>query len=268
MTGTQQPEEQPKPQPFSPRRYNRRADDQQQGTSTWLISFTDVMALMLTFFVLLFAMSNPKQEDWENFTQQIQENFNRFQGALDNRGGEDAININKINYSQALDLNYLRVLVEALIEEEENLSSARLIDTGESLIISLSQNILFESGQARVKTGGTETLFILANALQRIQNRIEIVGHADPRPTRGQSNFTSNWELSLARAASVAGVLENVGYSRTLSIRGQSSGRFDDIPETVPVVERLDLSRRVDIVVMEDDGRRKRLFDIGLPSLP
>jgi len=247
-----------------PRRFNRRMGDQDNSPSIWLISFTDVMALMLTFFVLLFAMSNPKQEQWEDFTQNIQKNFNRFYGQVLNRGQEDAINIAKINFSQALDLNYLRALIENLIEKENSLRIAKLIDNGDSLIISLPHDILFEVGQAEVKGTANKALFTLAGALGRIKNRVEVVGHTDPRPLRG-SDYQSNWELSLARAANVAGALENLGYQNSLSIRGQASGRYTDIPETVPTSERLDLSRRVDIVVMEDDGRRDKLFDIGLP---
>lgn len=252
-----------------PRRFNRRMGDNEGGggASTWLISFTDVMALMLTFFVLLFAMSNPKQEEWEDFTRQIQENFNRFEGAVENRGAEDAINIEKINFSQALNLNYLRVLIENLIEEQPVLSGARLIDHNDSLIISLPQNILFESGQADVKSEANKALYTMATTLRRIQNRVEIVGHTDPRPVSGDA-YQSNWQLSLKRATNVAAVLNNVGYDRPITVRGQASGRFNDIPKSVPELERLDLSRRVDIVVMEDDGRRKRLFDIGLPNLP
>lgn len=251
-----------------PRRFNRRVGDNDAGSSSmWLISFTDVMALMLTFFVLLFAMSNPKQEEWQQFTKQIQESFNRFQGALDNRGAEDAINIKKINFSQALDLNYLRALMENLISKESSLIDVRLIDNGASLIISLPQNILFDSGQAVIKSEANKALYTLAGTLRRIKNRVEIVGHTDPRPMSG-SQFPSNWELSLTRAASVAAVLENVGYDKPITVRGQASGRFNDIPKSVSVEERLDLSRRVDIVVMEDDGRRQKLFDIGLPSLP
>ena len=248
----------------SPRRFGRRMGDDGNSPSMWLVSFTDVMALMLTFFVLLFAMSNPKQEEWEDFTQNIQKNFNRFHGQVFNRGKEDAINIAKINFSQALDLNYLRALMDNLIKQEPSLQVARLIDNGDSLIISLPHDILFEAGQASVKSQANKALFTIAGTLDRIKNRVEIVGHTDPRPL-SSSQFPSNWELSLARAASVAAVLENVGYEKPMTIRGQASGRFDDIPETVPVAERLDLSRRVDIVVMEDDGRRTKLFDIGLP---
>lgn len=249
----------------APRRFGRRMGDSGAGTqSMWLVSFTDVMALMLTFFVLLFAMSNPKQEEWEDFTQNIQKNFNKFSGPALNRGKEDAINIEKINFSQALDLNYLKALVGNLIKQEPSLKVVRLIDNGNSLIISLPHDLLFDAGQAAVKTEANKALFTIAGTLDRIKNRVEIVGHTDPRPLSG-SDFPSNWELSLARAANVAAVLENVGYEKPMVIRGQASGRYDDIPETVSVSERLDLSRRVDIVVMEDDGRRAKLFDIGLP---
>jgi len=251
---------------FAPqRRLNRRMGDQAgNSNSMWLISFTDIMALMLTFFVLLFAMSNPKQKEWEEFTKNVQENFNRFYGQTLNRGAEDAVNIAKINFSQALDLNYLKALVMNLVETEASLKVVRVIDNGDSLIISLPQDLLFEVGQATVKPQANKALFTLAETLGRIKNRVEIVGHTDPRPVSG-SSFPSNWELSLARAAHVAAVLENVGYDRPMAIRGYASGRYEDLPESVSATDRLDLSRRVDIIIMEDDGRRTKLFDIGLP---
>ena len=248
-----------------PRRFNRRmGDNTGSSNSIWLVSFTDIMALMLTFFVLLFAMSNPKQEEWKEFTQNIQENFNRFYGQTLNRGAEDAVNIAKINFSQALNLNYLKALVLNLIENEQSLKIVRVIDNGDSLIISLPQNLLFDAGQATVKPQANKALFTLAETLGRIKNRVEIVGHTDPRPVSGNA-FPSNWELSLARAAHVAAVLENVGYDRPMTIRGYASGRYEDMPQSVSATDRLDLSRRVDIIIMEDDGRRTKLFDIGLP---
>ncbi len=249
------------------RRLSRRAGDRGHTSSNmWLISFTDVMALMLTFFVLLFSMSNPKKEQWEKFTNEVQQNFNRFHGRPLNRGAQDAININKVNFSKALNLKYLQAIISNLIEKEPTLSNIRLIPNGSSLIISLPQNLLFDAGQASVREKGNKALFSLAGTLSRIKNRIEIVGHTDPRPV-SSGNFTSNWELSLARAANVAGVLENVGYGRAITVRGHASARYNDLPSTIDMQERLDLSRRVDIVVMEDDGKRLQLFDLGMPSI-
>ncbi len=249
-----------------PRRFNRRAGDaSQQTTSTWLISFTDVMALMLTFFVLLFSMSNPQAEDWARLKKNMQENFKNFQGKPLNRSTEDAININKVNFSRALDLGYLKAIINNLIEQEPSLQVARIIDNGNSLIVALPGDLLFDSGQAEIKTQTDKALFTLAGTLGRIKNRIEVVGHTDPRPLSGGA-YESNWGLSLARATNVAAVLENVGYERPIVVRGQASGRYADLPPNLSTREKRDLSRRVDIVIMEDDGKRLKLFDIGLPS--
>lgn len=250
------------------RRFNRRASDNNGGgsASIWLISFTDVMALMLTFFVLLFSMSSPEKEQWEKLTQTAQENFNKFQGKPLHRGEQDAINIKKVNFSRALDLNYLKEIISNTIEEYPDLSDIRMMQIGNNLIISLPQNLLFDVGQADVKEEGRKALFDLSSTLSRIKNRLEVVGHTDPRPVRGGA-FPSNWELSLSRAANVAAILESVGYTRPITVRGHASARYYDLPSTINNSERLDLSRRVDIVVMEDDGRRMPLFDMGLPNI-
>ena len=129
------------------------------------------------------------------------------------------------------------------------------------LIISLPQNLLFDAGQDTVKTEGKRALFVLGEMLSRIKNRIEVVGNSDPRPI-GPNNqtFDSNWELSLSRATQVANILTQVGYRRNMIVRGMSSARYDELPETIPESRRLDLSRRVDIVVLKDDGRRQNIL--------
>jgi len=259
--------------PARPRRFNRRSGDKQQYKSnTWLISFTDVMALMLTFFVLLFSMSDPDPAQWDKIKDELQETLNpqkvesenMAQGQPLNRGAQDNINIDKVNFSKALSLPYLEKLFAKQIEKQPSLSNVLMMEIDGGLMISLPQQLLFEVGQASIKETGVEALYDLAGILNRIKNRVEIVGHTDPRSVSGDQ-FQSNWELSLARAANVAGVLENVGYTNDLTIRGHASARFNDLDVDMPIRARRDLSRRVDIVIMEDDGKALRLFNISLP---
>ena len=250
----------------APRRFNRRAGDQQgQSSSMWLISFTDVMALMLTFFVLLFSMSSPDKEDWERIKNNIQKNFSVAQGKPLHRSDQDAVNINKINFSRALDLKYLKAIISNITEEQPDLGIVRVMEANKSLIIALPADLVFAVGDAEIRTEANKALFSLAGTLGRIKNRIEVVGHTDPRPISG-GEFASNWELSLTRATNVAALLERVGYKKPITVRGQASGRYGDISNSISADERSALSRRVDIVVMEDDGRRLKLFDLGLPS--
>lgn len=248
------------------RRRRTRAGDTDEGSGVWLISFTDVMALMLTFFVLLFAMSNPKEEHWENFTETMQYNFNKYFGQAHNRGMNEGTSVTRIDFSRALDLSYLQTIIDTMLAKEESLAGIVMIRQGSNLVISLPQDLLFAAGKAEVTVEGSRALYTVGEMLGRIKNRIEIVGHTDPRPvTATAATFPSNWDLSIARASSVAAILEQVGYTRPVVIRGQAAGRYADLPEGMSETERLDLARRVDIVVMEDDGTRVKLLDIGMP---
>ena len=238
---------------------------QEEPPPLWLITFTDIMALMLTFFVLLYSMSIPEVQKWEELTSSINKGFSKFYSPQQFAGAQDTISIDKIDRSEALNLDYLRGLIEEKVRESDTLDDVVIITGVDRLIISMPENLLFEAGQDQVKTEGKRALFSLGGLLARIRNRIEVVGHSDPRPiTKQESKFSSNWELSLSRAANVSAILKQVGYRRDVITRGMSSARYDEISDTVPEEKRLDLSRRVDIVVMKDDGRTRRLLNFGL----
>lgn len=253
------------------KRYGRRLGDVSAGESrtiVWMITFTDVMGLMLTFFVMMFAMSKPAPQQWEEITSALHNEFNKLYGATFNRGPTDEINIGKINYDRALDINYLTTLLEAITKDSEYLQQARLIKQPGRLIISMPQELLFHPGDAVITDEGARALYALGGTLSRIKNKIQIAGHADPRPVHSGeiAEFGSNWDLSLARAASVAGLLNSVGYDQDIDIVGMASGRYDDLGAIKDEVKRLDLARRVDIVLLDNDGRKKELlFDLISP---
>lgn len=236
------------------------------GSSLWLVTFTDVMALMLTFFVLLYSMSVPVEEEWEEVTQGITKQFSPTFAEQWNKGSQDSINIDKIDFTEALDLGYLQTIILNSMGKDQRLQNIKLIPQKESLIVSVPVELLFESGQSEVSDEGKQVLFTLGNTMTRIRNRIEVIGHTDPRPIQtSQSKYPSNWELSLARAGSVASVIRNAGYEREVIIRGLSSARYEDLPESMDEEERLSLARRVDIVVMKDDGSKRNAIDIFSP---
>lgn len=238
---------------------------QQEEAPLWLITFTDIMALMLTFFVLLYSMSIPEVEKWEELTSSINKGFSKFYSPQQFAGAQDTISIDKIDRSEALNLDYLRGLIDEKIKESDLLNDVVMITGNDRLIISMPENLLFEAGEDQVKTEGKKALFSIGGLLARIRNRIEVVGHSDPRPiTNENSKFNSNWELSLSRAINVSSILKQVGYRRDVITRGMSSARYDEIPSTVPEETRLDLSRRVDLVVMQDDGRTRKVLRFGL----
>ncbi len=239
-----------------------------EGPSLWLITFTDIMALMLTFFVLLYSMSVPEEEKWEDISNSVTKGFSKFYSPQYFQGPQDALSIEKLDLSEALDLQYLQTLLEKVISNDEGLKDIVIIPQDNRLIISLPQDLLFEVGKDEVSVRGQKALFALGGSMARIRNRIEIVGHTDPRPvSEGNTNgFSSNWGLSLSRAAQVSNILQQVGYRRNIIVRGISSARYDELPATMDEEQRLDLARRVDIVVMSDDGSTRGFLEFGTPQ--
>ena len=239
----------------------RRIEGEEDATSLWLITFTDIMALMLTFFVLLYSMSVPKEEEWEQVTSAVQNEFSKTFSAEAFSGQQDAINIDKIDFSQAQSLTYLNSVLSNAISRDQRLQNIQLIPQRDHLIVSVPEDLLFASGSAEVNEKGQQVLASLGNTMARIRNRIEVIGHSDPDPIeKTGGTYSSNWDLSLARAGAVASILEESGYRRSIILRGYSSARYDDLPKSMPEEERLSLARRVDINLMEDDGSQRLMM--------
>lgn len=246
----------------------RRLGDQAQPNYLWLVTFTDVMGLILTFFVMLFSMSSPETAKFSQVATVLQGELNSAQGPQMNRGTEEVINLSRIDYGQALNVRYLEELMKAAVEQNPALKNMELIPQPGSLVVSLPQELLFEPGQAEIKEAGRKALYTLGGTLSKIRNRIEISGHADPRPLEGASSgtYTSNWELSLGRAAAVAAILENVGYEQSITIAGFGSGRYQDLAGIEDETERHNLARRVDIVIMNHSSKKEKVSDF--PVVP
>lgn len=234
-------------------------DEGEEEIPLWLITFGDCIALMLTFFVMLYAMSTPSQEQWERMTSTMTMEFGEYFTKKWSAGFQDTISIDTIDSTTALKLSYLKALLDGVVEENERLADVSITQQKDRLVISLPNDLLFETGQDEVESRGQRAIYVLGDLLSRIRNKIEVIGHADPRPV-SSDKFKSNWHLSLARAASVAGVIKNAGYTRDVTIRGLSDARYSELPENMDEGQRLALSRRVDIVILKGDGTlRQRL---------
>lgn len=245
-------------------RKNRRLGESpsKEAGMGWLITFTDIMGLMLTFFVMMFAMSEPQQEQFSEMAAALNSELNPVYGRMQNAGPEDTPDVSKIDFDRALDINYLKALITAAIEKDDVLKSkAVLIPQGDHLVLSLPQALLFETGKAEIRESSARTLYTMGGSFSRMKNKIEFVGHADPRPLEGtKGTYESNWELSLMRAAAVAASMDKVGYTDPVTIRGSASGRYQELNGIVDENQRLELSRRVDIVIMNHDGKARKVF--------
>lgn len=217
------------------------------GRPAWLVTFADLVALLIAFFVMLYATQKVDTGKWESLVEALSMRLNPTQTVVIARPSADA-NVERLSPARATDLDYLESVLRDKTRVQPELAGISLFRLDDRLVLKLPSELLFASGRAEVVAAARPILFTLAGVLGTIGNAIDIVGHADPNPLAG-SPFRSNWELSIARAVSVANELQRAGYPRPLAPAGFGDSRFADLPADLSGRSRMIVGRRVDVVI-------------------
>ncbi|MEY8415758.1 OmpA/MotB family protein [Tissierella praeacuta] len=229
----------------------RRQEESGGGSPGWLTTYSDLVTLLLCFFILLFSFSNVDAEKFRS----IMASFQGGSGVLEGGTSLD-IPINTIEDYMDIEAD-LKSLIEHLDEYAETLGLGERLEIKpeeRGIVIRFMDNVLFDSGSAEIKPGSLDILKSVAEMLNReeFSNRqIKVEGHTDSDQIIRSSKFPTNWELSSARATNVLRYLvevENIEGNR-VSSSGYSYYR-PILPNDSP--ENKAKNRRVDIVILKD----------------
>lgn len=198
-----------------------------EETEPWLMTYGDMMTLLMTFFVLLFAMSSIDPVKLEQFADGI----GGLQGASKTKSERTS----------------LSALYEAMKEivQEENLQDVVNVESGRfGVKMNIPSELTFSTGAADLTAQLQPFLIKLVPKIKGSIFPVAIIGHTDSDPIR-TAQFPSNWELSAARSSAVARffIEQGVASDRLLAI-----GKADTeplAPNTTP--ENKAKNRRVEI---------------------
>lgn len=219
----------------------------------WLLTFADLVALVLSFFVMMYATQRVEDGNWQAMVQSLSRSLRVEATPL--QVPSASRNAELRHPAPALALTYLEALLDNLRTTEPALAGMVLHRLEDRLIIALPGDLLFYPGRADPVPGASGRIAVLANLLRNVSNRVDVFGHTDPSPVPDRI-FASNWELSLARAQNVAALLRASGYPFSLGAFGLADTRFEDLAGIGSRVVRLRLARRVDIVVRSTEENR------------
>jgi chemotaxis protein MotB len=203
--------------------------NEHRGRDRWMVSYTDVMTILLILFVAVAARA----------VQQVQAGGEPSSG--EPSGGPGTTPSRKDAASG-----------EALLETKAVLESRGIRPTLEArgLVISLPQAILYPSGEDRISPDALPLIGEIAGALRNLPNKVTLVGHADPVPIHN-GRFGNNWELSAARSLRLLEVLTSrygIPESRlAISSYGSYSPRSPN-----DTAEGRAANRRVEIVILNE----------------
>jgi chemotaxis protein MotB len=233
------------------------AEDQGFDPNGWMVTFSDLVMLLLTFFVLLLTMSSMD-------TKQLKALFTHFQGStgvLELSGSTDVSGLANF-MTQYYDTDSMLVIDQKLLKhlflaDEDSKDDAEdaldgieeligITDDERGIVISFQEDIFFQQGEAAIKGDVQPFLDGIAKAIQGCANEVLIMGHTDNVPVNSPL-YGSNWELSLYRGLSVLQYLlkkEGISPSR-FSVGGYGPSRPLYPNDTA---KHRALNRRVEII--------------------
>lgn len=253
------------------RRQKRYEED---NHDRWLISYADFITLLFAFFVVMYAVSSINVPKYKTFSHSLSlalsnkpnstpdsiipeapsvptsaEQEKLFKVWVDRRTA-------RLGEQQRKILDRMKNVAGGLSGVMSPLISQRLVNVKfakRGVVLDISASALFKTGEAELQPSSFEVLRAVAVVLGAEELPIEVEGHTDDVPIM-TAQFPSNWELSSARASSVARMLIDNGVpAKRLSVVGLASNQ-PLVPNDSP--ESRARNRRVSLTIVSPDAER------------
>lgn len=230
---------------------------------SWLIPYADLLTLLLALFIVLFAMSSVDAVKFQQLSKAFNDVFAggtgvfEFQSPMpegqmespDERKEDVEKNDQDAAAKDQMELQALQQKVNAYIEEKKLTDKLNTKLTDEGLLLTIRDNVLFESGRAEVRASDLTIANEIADLLiMEPPRNIIISGHTDNVPI-STARYESNWELSVMRAVEFMKIiLKNEQLDpRWFSAKG--FGEFQPVA-TNDTAEGKARNRRVEILIL------------------
>ncbi len=229
------------------------------GTGEWIVTYSDMVTLLLCFFVALFDVTDV---DITQMQVLISSMNNIGMGAST---GGNTLSVGKLaelgnTVSTLPSMEKGRLLATAkkkatsLFQPEIKSNKVRVSTDERGIVISLASDAFFRPASADVNIEETRTMLVrLAELLKSDElagRKFRIEGHTDATSTDPNGPWRSNWELSAARSLNVLHYLTDFGADER---RFQVAGFADTVPiASNDTEEGRAYNRRVDIIILDE----------------
>ncbi len=199
----------------------------------WLITFADLAAVLLAFFVMMFAMAEVDSDRWEGAVDALSRRaYVQDDEAVASRPqAERNIPVTQVQPGQSLP--YLSALLERQVARVEGFDSATVRLDDDQVVISLPTAALFDDRGSRLTAEGRRLAFEMSGVLAGLRNAVAVVAYS-------RSAGTESLGSSLARANALESALRSAGFRRPAKTLVQVTG-----------LERRAKVRTIDLILLD-----------------
>jgi chemotaxis protein MotB len=219
-----------------------------------MVTFADLMSLLMAFFALLYAMSSVDPFKFEQVATSLQSVFGEERSSILEFDGTTLIELNpdSIVENDQQENEQFKEIVEAVEREFETEQNVKVdVDPdAQSVTLTFQGEALFPSGTAQLMPEFRRQLLNLSFLREYETLDLLVQGHTDRVPLSRGLQYRTNWDLSASRAASVGEFLLEQGFIRPESLRVE--GRADSMPISAEGdLVNYNLDRRVEVIITQ-----------------
>ena len=283
------------------RRGKKHEEEEHENHERWLVSYADMMTLLLVLFVVLYAMSQVDKEKFAQLASGLSDAFGTpvsvipaatpdgsvldgLPGAVDIASAippDPTVSEAQVDQAAAQaaleradrvaaearaaydDLSAARAEIQKALTAAGYPDAARFeIDERGLVVHIVADAVLFDAERARLRPEGARILRAVAPTLTGLPNELRVEGHANHLPVTAGGPWPSNWELSAYRSTTVLRALTGAGVpERRISAAGYAATR-PLVPRSDPAA--ITTNRRVDVVVLSTASAEANVLLPGL----
>ena len=162
----------------------------------WLITYSDVITLLMAFFVMMYAISDVDPAKFEHISSIIR------------------AEVGKQPVTQPFSTVYDQM--KEVLEDISDKEKVKVQRIPKGILLEFTSSVMFEPGSAKLKPEMLPLLKKVAAKIKALPMKafnLVVEGHTDPSPT-GRGKFKSNWDLSAMRATATLQVLLDAGVEK------------------------------------------------------
>ncbi len=233
----------------------KRAPAQKKGGhERWLITYADMITLLLIFFIIMYTLSRIDVKKFQYLSASLSKALGAGGMVLDSPGPSVVPGIagsvpdSALHSGENQQLENVRREIEKHIKDANLQAKVSVTSEERGVVLSFQGEVLFRLGSAELTPRAREILFKVGPILEKMPNYLRVEGHTDDLPIVN-APYPSNWELSADRANSV---LKFILKNFKIHPERMSSVAYGEYRPVVPNDSDLNRqrNRRVDIVIL------------------
>jgi len=247
----------------------RRREEKTGNLERWLLTYSDLITLLMIFFVVMYALSSINSRKFQAMAISLAKAMGGGQSVFVNPGVSLAPGVsNEAELARETaennELERIRKELQGYIDQNGLNGKVSVNIEERGVVLSFQEVALFPLGSAELTPGARDMIVKVGQILLKTSQYIRVEGHTDNLPINTRE-FPSNWELSVARSTRV---VQELIHRLDFPPQRLSATGYGEFRPRAPndTVENRQQNRRVDIVILKSKYETAEPMPVKIPA--